>query len=284
MFLEILLLIAALVGYVYWQYKTRVQHWSRLGVKEPSQKSSFPFGSHPTTHPDVIFRRISTAEAIHQQYNEMKGEKYYGTYGAVAGAPVLIINDLDLAEHVLVKDFSSFVDRRFGGFEIGRGTSDTDLMWKKQLLNLKGEEWKEVRSAFSPIFTSGRMKMMTHFLSSVSGQLEEEFSKAARDGSHLDLNALCGKFTMENIASCAFGVTSGAFSNDKESPFVVNAHRLFSIYPWDSLMTISYMTPGLRQLIDFFKIPVMKSVESRFFMDIVSQTIRERLNGKQGWN
>ncbi len=109
-----------------------------------------------------------------------------------------------------MKDFNAFVDRRFAGLEIGRGTSDTDLVWKKQLLNLKGEEWKDARSTFSPIFTSGRMKLMMKFLTSVSGELDAVFSKSAKDGSKIDINTLCGKYTMENIATCAFGLSSGA--------------------------------------------------------------------------
>ena len=59
-----------------------------------------------------------------------------------------------------VKDFNSFVDRTFGGFDLGRGTSYTDQIWKAQMLGLKGDKWREVRATFSPIFTSGKMKMM----------------------------------------------------------------------------------------------------------------------------
>ena len=33
---------------------------------------------------------------------------------------------------------------------------DLDQCWTKQLVFMGGEEWKDVRSAFSPIFTSGK--------------------------------------------------------------------------------------------------------------------------------
>ena len=50
----------------------------------------------------------------------------------------------------------------FGINEIGK--APTDDMWNKTLIKLSGDEWKEVRSMFSPCFTSGRMKMMTKFM------------------------------------------------------------------------------------------------------------------------
>ena len=60
------------------------------------------------------------------------------------------------------------MDVKFGGFEFGAGESSTDVMWNQQLLSLKGEEWKAVRSAFTPIFTSGNMKLMLSFMKEVS--------------------------------------------------------------------------------------------------------------------
>ena len=82
---------------------------------------------------------------------------------------------------IAVKDFNSFIDRTFGGFDLGRGTSYTDQIWKSQMLGLKGDQWREVRATFSPIFTSGKMKMMMRFMTAISDEMEAEFSNAAND-------------------------------------------------------------------------------------------------------
>ena len=66
------------------------------------------------------------------------------------------------------------MDVKFGGFDFGAGESRTDVMWNQQLLSLKGEEWKAVRSAFTPIFTSGKMKLMLSFMKEVSTVSESD--------------------------------------------------------------------------------------------------------------
>ncbi len=57
---------------------------------------------------------------------------------------MLFIKDPELLRHILVKDFNNFVDRN-SVIEFSGGTAKTDIAWKKQLVNLKGEEWKETR-------------------------------------------------------------------------------------------------------------------------------------------
>lgn len=49
------------------------------------------------------------------------------------------------------------------------------------MLGLKGDQWREVRATFSPIFTSGKMKMMMRFMTAISDEMEAEFSNAAND-------------------------------------------------------------------------------------------------------
>ncbi len=48
----------------------------------------------------------------------------------------------------------------------------------------------------------------------------------AEDGSDFDLKDHFGKFTMDTIASCAFGVDAGAF-RDEGSEFVKYARMIF---------------------------------------------------------
>merc|ERR1719186_2546723 len=92
-----------------------------------------------------------------------------------------------------------------------------DELWLKQMTMLTGNAWKEVRSTFSPIFTSGKMKIMFKFIDNISKNLLEEFDKATAVEEGVELKEIFGKFSMDTIASCAFGVDAESFSNKESS-------------------------------------------------------------------
>ena len=57
--------------------------------------------------------------------------------------------------------------------------------------------------------------------------MANDMAKAADSQSELDMKELCGKFSMETIATCAFGVNAETFSND-DSQFVKNAKGAYT--------------------------------------------------------
>ena len=82
------------------------------------------------------------------------------------------------------------------------------------------------RSTVSPIFTSGKMKGMVNFIEEVSNRLVHSFQEVADNGKPIDMKEVFGKFSMDTIASCAFGMDAQSFSSTN-SPFVQNARSVF---------------------------------------------------------
>ncbi len=74
--------------------------------------------------------------------------------------------------------------------------------------------------------------MMT-FINDISSRLAKEVTSAAEDGTVIDLKDKFGKFSMDTIASCAFGVDAGSF-NEGESIFVQNARRVFKRFTFSA--------------------------------------------------
>ena len=72
------------------------------------------------------------------------------------GRPGLLINDLDLAKQILITDFDHFPNRR--PFKVEVFHAQYDKIFKKFLFATEGEEWKQLRSIVSPIFTSGKLR------------------------------------------------------------------------------------------------------------------------------
>ena len=82
------------------------------------------------------------------------------------------------------------------------------------------------RSTFSPIFTSGKLKLMMQFIANVSEDMTNEFRTAAEANNDLEVKETLGKYSMDTIASCAFGVHAESFSNEN-SKFVEHAKDMF---------------------------------------------------------
>ena len=71
---------------------------------------------------------------------------------------------------------------------------------------ITGEEWKDIRSTFTPVFTSGKIKGMARLINDISVKLVDSLDADAKSGSEFDTRVKFGKFSMDSIASCAFGV------------------------------------------------------------------------------
>ena len=123
-----------------------------------------------------------------------------------------------------------------------------------------------MRSVFTPIFTSGKMKVMLKFIKLVAEDLCEEMEKKVREGEEFELRDVFGKFSLDALASSAFGVDGESFKN-KDSLFVKNAANFFKFNTLENIVLFLKFMPGVPQFCEFFKINTMKPRETKFFRD-----------------
>lgn len=118
----------------------------------------------------------------------------------------------------MVKDFNHFVDHT-GPELVNMMTNNllTDQIWCRNIGMLRGDQWKDIRSTFSPIFTSGRIKGMSTLIEGVATIMLESVKKDIEKcpDSEIDVRTLFSKFSMDGIASCAFGVDAQSFTNSQ---------------------------------------------------------------------
>ena len=94
----------------------------------------------------------------------------------------------------------------------------------------------------------------------------------------INLKDMCGKYSMDTMASCAFGVNAGSFSSgNKESRFVRDAKSVMDLDLYTGIAFGAYSIPGISHLMDLFKIPVYKPFEMKFFIDRKKETIMSKL-------
>jgi len=105
----------------------------------------------------VFFRQSSLAEIVGKVYNINPDAKYVGFFDSMN--PVVVIRDLDIIKSVGVKNFEMFPDHRSFIDEVN------DPLFGKNLVSLRGEKWRDVRTLMSPAFTSSKMKAMFKLMS-----------------------------------------------------------------------------------------------------------------------
>ena len=152
MLLELALFFLALLLLFYRHVTKQFGKWESLGI--PCISGTFPFGSSS----NFLLGKSHINDDNRVNYEKFRDEDIFGTY--IFGKPVLNVNNIESIRHILVKDFSSFEDRNDINITKVMDGGPLDQIWKKQLTALSGDEWKDVRSTFTPIFTSGKMRGM----------------------------------------------------------------------------------------------------------------------------
>merc|ERR1719510_2476430 len=132
---------------------------------------------------------------------------------------------MDLAKQVLIKDADHFTDRMVIGTLYKDSTAEVEKIFSLMLTNMTGEEWKKMRTIVSPVFTSGKLKLMVPHIDKCGENIEEHLKMAAMTGEVLEAREMFGKFTLDSIATSGFGIESNSFK-DPENIFRITAMKL----------------------------------------------------------
>ncbi|KAI8775183.1 cytochrome P450 3A56 [Biomphalaria glabrata] len=199
----------------------------------------------------------------------------YGFYGLFPRCATIVTHDARLLEHVMVKDFSNFVDRA------GRRT--TLSIVSKGLFSLSGDYWRRSRHVMSPMFTVGRLKQMLYHVNTSAALLLELFKKHKAEGKLIPLKVTAGRYTSDVIARVGFSIDSKALT-EENSEFSKNINNFIRI-PATRLQ--SYV----RSIAEFFP-PIMdiglklftEQVDAilpetnRYFLNLIKDSIDRKLH------
>lgn len=251
------ILLTFLLGYL----RNCYQYWENHGVRQ--LRPNFLFGHF------FKLKSMHMSELLQETYDAFKGKcRLAGTY--IYTRPIAVALDLDLVKTILIKDFNKFVDR-----------SNTPLNIKHNplaghLFNLHGEEWRALRTKLSPTFTSGKIKYMFNTVEQVAKQLEQTTAQeVGKDGAILELHDLMGRYTVDVIGSCAFGIECNSLK-DPQAEFRNVARQLFA----NSERNVRWILFKITYANVFTKLPFkVRSFGSNhidFFVNIVRKTVELR--------
>ncbi|RZF44805.1 hypothetical protein LSTR_LSTR000757 [Laodelphax striatellus] len=238
--------------------KRKLDFWKNLGV--PYIPGSFPFGSIRR----LATFQISTAELFKEFYDRGEGQKYVGYYTLFKRS--LMVRDPELIKNILVKDFSTFVDRG-----VYHNLEDDPL--SGHLFSIEGDYWKNLRNKLSPTFTSGKMKTMYGTVRDLSVNLRNYAKqKAAIDGS-VEMKNLTGRFGLDVIANVALGLEGNNF-NDENS--VMKRMTEMMIRPTFFQYMKTLMSLVCKDFIIYTRIRLTPKPVEDFFMRLIKKNIEYR--------
>jgi len=133
-----------------------------------------------------------------------------------------------------------------------------------------------MRSTLSPAFTGMKMRLMFDFVATVGKQTASTLrEKIINDGEkNFEFKELATKFTVDNIASCAFGINVNSFENpDNDFHEIAKEFLNFSSFS-NVLKFVGFIiSPAFMK---FFDIKFFSNKLTKFFHEATIETIKVR--------
>nr|ABC96862.1 CYP6B3v3a variant [Papilio polyxenes]ABC96863.1 CYP6B3v3b variant [Papilio polyxenes]ABC96864.1 CYP6B3v3c variant [Papilio polyxenes] len=187
--LYVITLVTVLAGLLHYYFTRNFDYWKKRNVAGPKP---IPFFGNLK---DSVLRRKHQVMVYKSIYDEFPNEKVVGIYRMTT--PSVLIRDLDIIKHVLIKDFESFADRGVEFSIDGLGAN---------IFHADGDRWRSLRNRFTPLFTSGKLKTMLPLMSQVGDKFIKYIDEVSQTKSEQSIHDLVQIFTITNIAACAFGL------------------------------------------------------------------------------
>ncbi|KAJ3651468.1 hypothetical protein Zmor_017507 [Zophobas morio] len=232
-------------------------YWESKNV--PFEKPTFLFGSFYK----IVTKQQHLLYRIREIYNNFK-TPYCGIY--IFNRPHLFVRDPELIKKVLVKDFDKFINHQIASNE------KADALTYHGLFASRDQEWRNLRTKLSPVFTSGKMKLMLPLIQECASDLLACVEK--HSGDKIEIRDVMKKYVVDIISSCAFGINAYCLKNERSEIMEVASKlgdfksliRNFSVF--------SYLFAP--KLVDIFKLSLLDTSASTYLIGVFNNTLKER--------
>ncbi|OAD56683.1 Cytochrome P450 9e2 [Eufriesea mexicana] len=181
--------------------------------------------------------------------------------------PNVLLRDPELIRDVSIKNFDHFTDHR------SIISEDADPMFSKNVFSLRGERWRQMRNILTPSFTAAKMKFIFQLSSKCSEQFVDYLLDHPKYLTSIDARDMFNRFTIDVIASVAFGVNVNSMK-DRENEFFVKGKDVFSS-SFNSMVKLLALR-FFPRLVKLAGITVIPTDTTNFFRKVIANNLKER--------
>ncbi|KAL3273880.1 hypothetical protein HHI36_015306 [Cryptolaemus montrouzieri] len=214
----------------------------------------------------VLLGKESFNDLLFRIYKKFHYARYIGGYRLLT--PILVVRSPEIIKQISVKEFGSFMDH-MRLFPENKGD-----LFSKNLSQLKGQNWRNMRSILSPVFTSSKMKGMFVLINHNSQSFVQHFLDRDHHTIEVQFKDTFRRYCSDVIANTVFGLDINSL-NDRGNEFYVMAKNAsnFSSFRRKFVFFLYYLSPFISKM---FRISFTSGEEQSFFVNFVKDTISLR--------
>ncbi|XP_012531214.2 cytochrome P450 9e2-like [Monomorium pharaonis] len=205
------------------------------------------------------------AEFIKEMYEVHSDAKYIGAFNF--SQSVILIRDLELIKSVAIKNFDAFQDHLFFGNEA------QDPLFGTNLIALRGDKWREMRTLLSPAFTASKMKAMFQLISECAVNFSEYLMNVPSDKRVMEMKDIFTRYANDVIATCAFGINVDSM-RERENDFYMFGKKATNFNAIAILKVLLHQ--HMPSLVRLLNIKLIDDCTNAFFVNLVADTVRTR--------
>lgn len=242
-----------LFSYLLYRYLTRNHnYWKKRGI--PYEEPSFLTGNLT----EVFKGKEQIGKHLGNLYSKYKSP-YFGIY--IMGKPYLVLRDPEIIKSITIRDFNNFDDRTFAC------DKNADIMSGNSLFVLRNPDWRNIRSKLTPIFTSGKIKLMFGIMKNCATEMQDYLDK--NHGRPMEIKEISAKYMTDLVSACFFGLDTRNFR--EESDFRKFSLKMFESTFFNSICLFAYFF--VPKMVSLLK---LRLLDTSFLQYVFLQTLHQR--------
>ncbi|KAK7863017.1 hypothetical protein R5R35_010766 [Gryllus longicercus] len=256
-------IVGGLSALLYWLATWTHDHFRRRGM--PYAR---PLPLVGNLGPLVLGRKSLFDLTLHI-YKEFEDQPAFGFYQFMR--PTLFIKDPELIKLVAVKYFDHFTDHH------DIPSEKVEPLLARNLMALKGQDWRDMRVTLSPAFTSNKIRFIFKLIDNCGAQMETFLEKEIETNGdtlyEVEMKDFFTRFASDVIATSAFGIECDSLRHP-QNEFYLMGRELTKMNGIQMLIILGYMF--FPKLMEILKIPFKSSKITNFYHSLIHDTIKER--------